>query len=171
MCLNCRLSNRRTVASRINRGAQLRRNDGIRHSVAGRKAHLHRSWASQSVRHSRKTGRGRDSWRRQGSHCQKIPQSESESGLNAVLRRITLHTCSQFYPARQKITLKDSKNTLNDEATLVDAGVVDGGELLVKDLGHQISWKTVFLVEYVSRRVKVALSLLELTRLKRLAHL
>lgn len=54
----------------------------------------------------------------------------------------------QFYPARQKITLKDSKNTLNDEAKLVDAG-----ELLVKDLGPQISWKTVFLVEYVSRRV------------------
>lgn len=54
----------------------------------------------------------------------------------------------QFYPARQKITLKDSKSPLNDEVKLVDAGVADGGELLVKDLGHQISWKTVFLVEY-----------------------
>ena len=61
----------------------------------------------------------------------------------------------QFYPARQKITLKDSKNTLNDEVKFVDAGLVDGGELLVKDLGHQISWKTVFLIEYVSRRVKM----------------
>lgn len=59
----------------------------------------------------------------------------------------------QFYPARQKITLRDSKNALNDDVKLADAGVVDGSELLVKDLGHQISWKTVFLVEYVSRRV------------------
>ena len=48
----------------------------------------------------------------------------------------------------------------------MDAGIVDGSELLVKDLGHQISWKTVFLVEYVSRRVKVVNSWLELTRLK-----
>ncbi|KAG8212949.1 3-oxo-5-alpha-steroid 4-dehydrogenase-domain-containing protein [Butyriboletus roseoflavus] len=54
----------------------------------------------------------------------------------------------KFYPARQKITSKDSKNALNDEVKLVDAGLVDGGELLVKDLGHQISWKTVFLIEY-----------------------
>lgn len=77
----------------------------------------------------------------------------------------------QFYPARQKITLKDSKNVLNDEVRLVDAGVVDGGELLVKDLGHQISWKTVFLVEYVSQLVKMVLSSMELTRQKRLVHL
>ena len=63
---------------------------------------------------------------------------------------ITSHS-TQFYPARQKLTLKDSKDTLNDEVKLVDAGVVDGSELLVKDLGHQVSWKTVFLVEYVSR--------------------
>ncbi|KAG6369694.1 3-oxo-5-alpha-steroid 4-dehydrogenase-domain-containing protein [Boletus reticuloceps] len=54
----------------------------------------------------------------------------------------------KFYSARQKITLKDSKNVLNDEVTLVGAGVADGGELSVKDIGHQISWKTVFLIEY-----------------------
>lgn len=76
----------------------------------------------------------------------------------------------QFYSTRQKITLKDSKNALNDEVKLVDAGVVDGGELLVKDLGPQIDWKTVFLIEYASRCVKVVPSFIELTRLKRLAH-
>ncbi|KAI6025055.1 hypothetical protein PISMIDRAFT_655098 [Pisolithus microcarpus 441] len=54
----------------------------------------------------------------------------------------------KFYPARQKITLKDHRDTLQDEVKLVDAGVADGGEVSVKDLGHQISWKTVFLVEY-----------------------
>jgi len=88
---------------------------------------------------------------------------------------LTLHGITldvfQFYPARQKITLKDSKSALNDEVQLVDAGVVDGGELLVKDLGHQISWKTVFLIEYVSQRVMMVLSLMELTRQKRLVHL
>jgi hypothetical protein len=51
---------------------------------------------------------------------------------------------------RQKITLKDSKNILGDDITLKVAGVAEGGELSVKDLGPQISWKTVFMVEYVS---------------------
>jgi hypothetical protein len=40
---------------------------------------------------------------------------------------------------------------------LAAAGVRDGGELVVKDLGSQVSWKTVFLVEYV--RVSLSLSL------------
>jgi hypothetical protein len=56
----------------------------------------------------------------------------------------------KFYQDRQKITLKDSKNLLADDVTLKDAGVIEGGELSVKDLGPQVSWKTVFLVEYVS---------------------
>jgi very-long-chain enoyl-CoA reductase len=53
-----------------------------------------------------------------------------------------------FYLDRQKITLKDSKNILGDDITLKVAGVAEGGELSVKDLGPQISWKTVFMVEY-----------------------
>jgi very-long-chain enoyl-CoA reductase len=53
-----------------------------------------------------------------------------------------------FYLDRQKITLKDSKNILADDITLKVAGVAEGGELSVKDLGPQISWKTVFMVEY-----------------------
>lgn len=48
----------------------------------------------------------------------------------------------------KKITLKDSKNTLADDVTLKVAGVAEGGELSVKDLGPQMSWKIVFLVEY-----------------------
>ena len=40
---------------------------------------------------------------------------------------------------------------LADETTLKDAGVVDGGELSVKDLGPQISRTTVFVVGYVSK--------------------
>ncbi|KAF8526283.1 3-oxo-5-alpha-steroid 4-dehydrogenase-domain-containing protein [Hysterangium stoloniferum] len=56
----------------------------------------------------------------------------------------------KFQPDRQKVSLKsDSTNkALDDQATLVGLGIKSSGELVVKDLGPQISWKTVFLVEY-----------------------
>ncbi|PCH42356.1 hypothetical protein WOLCODRAFT_101986 [Wolfiporia cocos MD-104 SS10] len=54
----------------------------------------------------------------------------------------------RFYAARQKITIKGEKKALDDEATLAVAGIQDGGELAVKDLGPQINWRTVFLIEY-----------------------
>ncbi|KIM84893.1 hypothetical protein PILCRDRAFT_817709 [Piloderma croceum F 1598] len=54
----------------------------------------------------------------------------------------------KFYATRQKLSLKGSKASLASDATLKDVGVEDGGELCVKDLGPQISWKTVFMIEY-----------------------
>jgi hypothetical protein len=45
--------------------------------------------------------------------------------------------------------VKGDKKGLSDETPLAAAGVTDGGELVVKDLGPQISWTTVFVIEYV----------------------
>ena len=58
-------------------------------------------------------------------------------------------TSFQFYETRQKLSIKGSKVPLPSDATLKDAGIEDGGELSVKDLGPQISWQTVFMIEYV----------------------
>ena len=55
----------------------------------------------------------------------------------------------QFPSSRQKLTLKGDKKALSDDDTLAKLGISDGGELAIKDLGPQIGWKTVFLIEYV----------------------
>ncbi|KAG5643275.1 hypothetical protein DXG03_001242 [Asterophora parasitica] len=54
----------------------------------------------------------------------------------------------KFYPARQKLSLKNERGSLGDEKNLVDVVGEKGSELQVKDLGPQVSWQTVFLVEY-----------------------
>lgn len=42
-----------------------------------------------------------------------------------------------------------------DEQTLAELGLADGGVLNVKDLGKQISWRAVYLIEYVRSLVVV----------------
>ncbi|ORX59836.1 hypothetical protein DM01DRAFT_1318034 [Hesseltinella vesiculosa] len=50
-------------------------------------------------------------------------------------------------PERQRITTEDKK-PLTDDKSLADLGIQDGATLQVKDLGPQIGWRTVFLIEY-----------------------
>ncbi|CAE6402704.1 unnamed protein product [Rhizoctonia solani] len=70
--------------------------------------------------------------------------------------------CPQFYASRQRITAtapvkstdKISKaarpKALTDNTTLQDAGLdVSSNTLYVKDLGPQVSYRTVFIVEYI----------------------
>ena len=52
--------------------------------------------------------------------------------------------------SRQKLTLEGERKALDDEMCLRDVGLKGGGELFIKDLGAQISWRTVFVIEYVS---------------------
>jgi very-long-chain enoyl-CoA reductase len=52
---------------------------------------------------------------------------------------------------RQKLSVEGEKAALADEKTVAEA-MRNGGSnvvLTVKDLGPQVSWRTVFLVEYV----------------------
>ncbi|KAF8983802.1 3-oxo-5a-steroid 4- dehydrogenase [Entomortierella lignicola] len=52
----------------------------------------------------------------------------------------------QLYPDRQRLTV--DKVALDYGKTLSDYGLKDGDSVTFKDLGPQISWRTVFLIEY-----------------------
>lgn len=49
---------------------------------------------------------------------------------------------------RQSLRLDAKGKSLSDSDTLKSLSISTGGKLYFKDLGPQISWKTVFLVEY-----------------------
>ncbi|WFD26840.1 very-long-chain enoyl-CoA reductase [Malassezia nana] len=49
---------------------------------------------------------------------------------------------------RQRLTDAQKRPLLGDDKRLIDLGLENNARLTVKDLGPQISWRTVFLVEY-----------------------
>jgi len=56
---------------------------------------------------------------------------------------------SHYYPERQRLTIGSPKGVaLKDGSSLKDSGVQDGCSLYFKDLGIQMSWRLVFVIEY-----------------------
>ncbi len=74
-----------------------------------------------------------------------MPQGMANLHVTAPPTQLRL----QFYTSRQKITLKSEKKPLQDDAKVKDVGLGNGGDLDIKDLGPQLGWKFVFVVEYV----------------------
>ncbi|KAG0307574.1 3-oxo-5a-steroid 4- dehydrogenase [Dissophora globulifera] len=64
-----------------------------------------------------------------------------ESVMSAIAKRFP-----QLSPDRQRLTI--DKIALETGKSLADYGIKDGDSITFKDLGRQISWRTVFLIEY-----------------------
>lgn len=67
----------------------------------------------------------------------------------SMLKNGVAHLVPQLTLERQRITDAEKKPLVGDDKRLTDLNVKSGDALQVKDLGPQISWRTVFLVEYV----------------------
>ncbi|KAK4049129.1 3-oxo-5a-steroid 4- dehydrogenase [Microbotryomycetes sp. JL201] len=87
---------------------------------------------------------------RAGKQSKKFPctiKLETSKPTVAELKRaIARQTKLDFY--RQRLTTDDKQVLEDDSKELSEYGVQHNASLEIKDLGPQISWKTVFLIEY-----------------------
>ncbi|KAH9945415.1 3-oxo-5-alpha-steroid 4-dehydrogenase-domain-containing protein [Epithele typhae] len=88
-----------------------------------------------------------------GSLTRKLPEAVTfDKPLDAVtildVKKAIAAKNPKFYTSRQKLSLKGDNKALPDGKTLKEVGVTGNAELSVKDLGPQIGWKTVFVIEY-----------------------
>jgi very-long-chain enoyl-CoA reductase len=77
-----------------------------------------------------------------------LPASASTAEL---YKQVAARKRSSIHRVRLRTANDDKKaNIDNDPAkTLQQAGLKDGDSLVYKDLGPQVSWRTVFVVEYI----------------------
>lgn len=54
----------------------------------------------------------------------------------------------KLIPSRQSLRIELKGKAPKQDATLKSLGVSNGSKIYIKDLGPQIGWKTVFLLEY-----------------------
>ena len=85
-----------------------------------------------------------------------VPIKSTVQDLKKVIKtdckRLKLATCRQklSLPQGQQVKDRNQKSlVLEDERSLISYGVKDGSVIILKDLGPQISWRTVFFLEYL----------------------
>lgn len=68
-----------------------------------------------------------------------------------ILKRAVLSSRVGLQPSRQRLTIAGTSKplVLEDGKTLSSYGIKDGSTVTVKDIGPQISWRTVFILEYL----------------------
>ena len=71
-----------------------------------------------------------------------------EDATLGMLKNGIAHLVPALPIVRQRLTDAQKRPLVGDEKRLTDLGIENNARLSVKDLGPQISWRTVFLVEY-----------------------
>ncbi|KAJ2516686.1 3-oxo-5a-steroid 4- dehydrogenase [Coemansia sp. RSA 2049] len=78
-----------------------------------------------------------------------VPDDASVDDLKKAINRKN----KSLYPDRQRLTVGETKMVLEKDAGLTKYSIGDGDVVYLKDLGPQISWRTVFYIEYLGPMV------------------